>query len=223
VYGPELTALLLSPYTRPSGKSSKASHLRQPPTLPSRADPSSEDARLFGPFSKRREVNVRWRYFSSEWRRLYPPLEVSVEKQQGAQETSSQEGAILATRIRGVGMQTAGLLEELKSLAGSVYERPPTPRRMDSVYPPHPVSCDADQRVLPSRFLRRRYRELLGRIPILTYSYAPGQPAIGSEKCPTGKYGVSLAANASSLRIPHEINHSKVLDVVDLAWFERGV
>jgi hypothetical protein len=141
-------------------------------------------------------------------------------KQQGAQETSSQEDAILTTRIRGVGMQTAGLLEELKSLAGSVYERPPTPRRMDPVYPPHSVSCDADQRVLPSRFLRRRYRELLGRIPILTYSYVPGQ---GTKKCPTGKYEVSLAANASSLGTPHEVKHSKVLDVVDLAWFERGV
>jgi hypothetical protein len=144
-------------------------------------------------------------------------------KQQGAQETASQEDAILATRIRGVGMQTAGLLEELKSLAGCVSERPPTPRRMDPVYPPNSVSCDADQRVLPSRFLRRRYRELLGRIPILTYSYMPDQPAIGTKTYPTGKYEVSLAPNALSLRRPQERTHSKVLDVVDLAWFERGV
>jgi hypothetical protein len=152
---------------------------------------------------------------------LYPPLEVSV-KQQGAQETSSEEDAILSARIRGVGMQTAGLLEELKSLAGSVSETPPTPRRMDPVYLPQSVSRVAAQRGLPNRFLRRRYRELLGRIPILTYSYVPSQPVIGTKDCPTGKYEVSLTANALSMRISHETTHSKVLDEVDLAWFERG-
>jgi hypothetical protein len=143
-------------------------------------------------------------------------------KQQGPQETSSPEDAFFGARIRGVGMQTAGLLEELKSLAGSVSDRPPTPRRMNPVYSPHSVFRVADQRVSPNRFLRRRYRELLGRIPILTYSYVPGQPVIGTKDYPAGQYEVSLAANASSLRTPHETTHSKVLDVVDQAWFERG-
>ena len=223
MYSPQLTALLLSPYTRPSsGKPLKPSHLNEPPTLPLRADPSSEDARLFGPFSKRREVNIRWRYFSYHWKRLYPPLEVSVKKQ-GAQETSSQEDAILGARIRGVGMQTAGLLAELISLTGSGSERPPTPRRTDPVYLPHSVSRVADRQVLPNRFLRRRYRELLGRIPILTYSCVPGQPVMGTKDCPAGKYEVSLAPNALSPRIQHEKARSKVLDDVDLAWFEQGV
>ncbi|KAI9513075.1 hypothetical protein F5148DRAFT_972501, partial [Russula earlei] len=224
VYSPELTALLLSPYARSSGKTPKPSHLHQPPTLPPRADPSSEDARLFGPFSKRREVNIRWRYFSSQWKRLYPPLEVSV-KRRGSQEASSREDAILDAGIRGVGMQAAGLLEELESLAGPVSERPPAPRRMDSVYLPHTVSRAADdQRALPNRFLRRRYRELLGRIPILTYSpVVPGKPVIGSSTdYPTGKYEVSLAANALSLHTRHDTRHSRELDVVDLAWFELG-
>ena len=222
MYSPELTALLLSPYTRPSGKPLKPSHLSGPPTLPPRANPSSEDARLFGPFSKRREVNIRWRYFSDHWKRLYPPLEVTV-KEQGARETSSQEDVILGARIRGVGMQTAGLLAELMSLTGSGSERPPTPRRIDPAYLPHSVSRAADWQVLPNRFLRRRYRELLGRIPILTYSYVPGQPVMGTKDCPAGKYEVSLAPNALSPRIQHETARSKVLDDVDLAWFEQGV
>jgi hypothetical protein len=193
--------------------------LHSPPTLPPRVDPSSDDARLFGPLSKRREVNIHWRYFSSQWKRLYPPLEVSVKKQ-GVQETSSQDDALLGARIRGVGMQNAGLLDELKLLAGPASERPPAPRRIDPVYPSAP-SFTADRRALPNRFLRRRYRELLGRIPVLTYSYVPGDLEIGSNDYPAGKYELSLAPAALS---PHvrKTAHCQELDTVDLAWFKHG-
>ena len=221
MYSPELTALLTSPYTRPTGKSPSPRNLLSPPTLPPRADPSSKDARLFGPFSKRREVNIRWRYFSYHWKRLYPPLEVSVG-QQGAQETSPKADALLGARIRGVGMQTAGLLEELKLLAGPVSERPPAPRRIDPVYPFHTFSCAADRRALLNRFLRRRYRELLDRIPVLTYSYVPNKSAIGANSYSSGKYEVSLDLAALSPHIQCETAHSQELDAVDLAWYERG-
>jgi len=219
-YGPELRALLLSPYARPSGKAPKSSHLLSPPTLPPRASPSSEDARLFGPFSKRREVNIRWRYFFYQWKRLYPPLEVSV-KQQGTQETSSQENALLGARIRGVGTQTAGQLDEVKSLAGPASEKPPAPRRIDQIYLPHTHPSAADRRSLPNRFLRRRYRELLGRIPVLTYSYVSGESVTSSNGYPTGKYEVSLAPAALSPYVRQGTVHSQELDAVDLAWFER--
>ncbi|KAI0307672.1 hypothetical protein B0F90DRAFT_1620741 [Multifurca ochricompacta] len=221
VYSPELAALLSSPYTRPSGKAVKLSHLRETPTLPSRAYPSSDDARLFGSLSKRREVNIRWRYFSYQWKRLYPPIEVSV-KCQGQEETSSQEAAVISARIRGVGMQTAGLLEELKTLAGAVSEGPPIPRRTDPIYRPHTSPAATHRRVLPNRYLRRRYRDLLSRIPTLTYSYVPGEPKTGSDGHPMGKYEVSLTPNALSRRVQHETAHSPEMDTVDLAWFERG-
>ena len=220
VYGPELEALLISPYTRPSGKNPKLSHLLSPPTLPPRASPSSEDARLFGPFSKRREVNIRWRHFSYHWKRLYPPLEVSV-KQQGTQETSSQENALLGARIRGVGIQAAGQLDEVKSLAGPISQKPPVPRRIDQIYLPHTHPSAANRRSLPNRFLRRRYRELLGRIPVLTYSYVPGESVTSSNGHPTGKYEVSLVPTALSPYVRQGAVHSQELDGVDLAWFER--
>jgi len=220
IYSPELTALLLSPYARPTGKPPKPSHLRSPPTLPPRADPSSEEARFFGPFSKRREVNIRWRYFSNHWKRLYPPLQVSV-KHQGTSETSSQEDALLSARIRGVGMQTAAKLDEVKSLAGPASEKPPAPRRTDQIYLPHAHSPAADRRLLPNRFLRRRYRELLGRIPVLTYSHMPGKSVTSSKDFPTGKYEVSLAGTALSPYVRPETVHSQELDAVDLAWIER--
>jgi hypothetical protein len=217
VYSPELSALLLSPYARPLGRTTlKPSHLHDPPTLPSRADPSSGDARLFGPLSKRREVNTRWRYFSYQWKRVYPPIEVSVEYR-GKQETPSQKDAVVDPPIPGVGMQTAGLLEELKTLAGPVSERPPSPRRIDPIYDTHTRSTTAERPVLPTRYLRRRYRELLGRLPIL--SYVPGSNSDGHA---TGKYAVSLAANALPQRIQHKTAHSSEVDAVDLAWFQHG-
>ncbi len=219
MYSPELAALLLSPYSRSSGKASKPAHLHHPPTLPSRADPSSEDARLFGPLSKRRQVNIHWRYFSHQWRRINPPLEISV-KQQEALKVPSQEGFAPDAGIRGVGLQGAGLLEELKTLAG-VPKRPTDPRRIDPVYRSESPSTTA-RGSSPNRYLRRRYRELLGRIPILTLSRTPGNLPTASNGHPTGKYEVSLVANALSPHVRHEAVHSSELDAADLAWFLHG-
>jgi len=223
VYSPELSALLLSPYSCSSGKALKPSHLHQPPTLPPRADPTSEDARLFGPLSKRRQVNIRWRYFSHQWKRIYPPIEISVKPQE-AQKIPPQEGFPPNVGIRGVGLQGAGLLEELRMLAGEVSKRPITPRRIDSVYRSKSPSINTNRGSLPNRYLRRRYRELLGRIPILTYPNVPGNltKATASNRHPTGTYEVSLAANALSWRVQHEVAHSSEVDAVDLAWFLRG-
>jgi len=224
VYSPELAALLLSPYSRSSGKALKPSHLHEPPTLPSRADPTSEDARLFGPLSKRRQVNIRWRYFSHHWKRIYPPIEISV-KHQETQKTPSQEGFAPDAGTRGVVLQGVGLLDELKMLAGVVSKRPIAPRRLDSVYHSgSPSTSTTDRGSAPSRFLRRRYRELLGRIPILTHSHVPGNltTATASNGHPTSKYEVTLAANALSLRVQHEAAHSSEVDAVDLAWILRG-
>ncbi|KAH9056919.1 hypothetical protein EDB87DRAFT_1135599 [Lactarius vividus] len=222
VYSPELAALLLSPYSRSSGRALKPSHLHKPSTLPSRADPTSEDARLFGPLSKRREVNIRWRYFSYQWKRINPPIEISV-KHQETQKTPSQVGFV-PDGIRGVGLQGAGLLEELKMLAGTVSTRPVAPRRIDSAYRSQSPSVAVNRGPSPNRYLRRRYRELLGRIPILTHSHVPGNPttATASNGRPTGKYEVSLAVNALSRSVQHETAHTSEVDAVDLAWFLHG-
>jgi hypothetical protein len=142
-------------------------------------------------------------------------------KQKGTQEVSSQEDALLGARIRGVGMQTAGQLDEVKSLAGPASEKPPAPRRIDQIYLPSTPSSAANQRPLPNRFLRRRYRELLGRIPVLTYSYVPSDSVTSSNDYPTGKYEVSLTPTALSPYGRQGTVHSQELDAVDLAWFER--
>ena len=142
-------------------------------------------------------------------------------KKQGTQGTSSQEDALLGAKIRGVGIQTAGQLDEVKSLAGPASEKPPPPRRIDQLYLPHTHTSTTVRRSLPNRFLRRRYRELLGRIPVLTYSYVTGKSVTSSNGYPTGKYEVSLAPTALSRYVRQETVHSQNLDAVDLAWFER--
>lgn len=141
-------------------------------------------------------------------------------KQKGTQETSSQEDALLGARIRGVGMETTGLLDQVKSLAGPASEKPPAPRRIDQIYLPHTHPSAAGRRTPPNRFLRRRYRELLGRIPVLTYTYVPRKSVTSSNDYPTGKYEVSLARTAISEYVRQEIAHSHELDAVDLAWFD---
>ena len=109
-------------------------------------------------------------------------------------------------------------------LAGVVSKRPIDPRRLDFVYRSKSPSIATDRGSAPNRYLRRRYRELLGRIPVLTHSHVPGNltTATASNGHPTGKYEVSLAANALSWRVQHEAAHSSEVDAVDLAWFSHG-
>lgn len=162
-YSPELTTLLTSIHARTTTKPLKLSALHTPPTLPERANPSSDEARFLGPFSRRREVNIRWRHHTGEVKKTFPPLELT--KRHGAEGPSY---------IRETGAEELKLLEEVECLARSPHEGPPMPRRerqtsirMDDV--PRPVQARFDS-PLPTRFLRRRYRELLSRIPILTPS-----------------------------------------------------
>jgi hypothetical protein len=160
-YSPELTTLLTSIHARTVTKPLKPSALRIPPTLPNHADPSSEEARLLGPFSLRREVNIRWRYHTGELKRTYFPLELT----RSADEPN-------ASRLRETGAEELKLLEEVERLARSPQEGVPMPRRERRATPnherePQPYQARFDSS-LPTRFLRRRYRELLSRIPILT-------------------------------------------------------
>lgn len=160
-YSPELTTLLTSVHARTLTKPLKPSALHTPPTLPSRADPSSEEARLLGPFSRRREVNIRWRYHTGEVKRTYYPLELT----RPAEEPNT-------SRLRETGAEELKLLEEVERLARSPHDGVPMPRRERRTMPNHkresqPFQAKFDS-PLPTRFLRRRYRELLSRIPILT-------------------------------------------------------
>ncbi|KAG6855661.1 hypothetical protein H0H87_012347 [Tephrocybe sp. NHM501043] len=210
VYSPEMKALLLSNYSRKT-KPLSAKSLAFPPILPLRAEPSSEDARMLGPLSKRREVNIRWRYFTREWQKVLPPLQL-VHGEEGPQDSLSQAS------VRTMGMQGSGVFEDVQAVAGPLAAPRPLTRkerlgmdiRNDCNPPPH--------RRHPSRWLRRRYQELLGRLPVLTYSRT---------KCQKGKsfdkYSVSLSLNAlaPSLRFDPS-QFPEVESASDLEWLKLG-
>lgn len=211
VYSPELKTLLTSNISRTS-KPLAHSDLKAPPLLPVRADPSSDDARLLGPLSKRREVNIRWRYFEQEWKKVRPPIEVTVLSTESEQLGRSQQD-ILRAGIREVGLQGLGLFEEVENLVGS--SSPPRTKRErqtlgDTTAPSNPSSTR-----LPSRWLRRRYEALLARMPIMTHTTSHKPDG-------TGSYLVSLSPKARSTGQSREIELFAEVDDSDLAWIDKG-
>ncbi|KIK48437.1 hypothetical protein CY34DRAFT_20834 [Suillus luteus UH-Slu-Lm8-n1] len=149
-YSQELAALLTSGFSRKK-KPLILDDLSFPPILPERADPNSSDALILGPFSKRREVNARWKYFKQEWKKVLPPLQISVSPSQEVGDEGSELGASAA--VRKIGFDGTVVLEELVHLT--------TKSENTSGASP------------PRRWLRRRYQELLGRLPILTFFSSP--------------------------------------------------
>ncbi|KAG6890730.1 hypothetical protein C0992_013113, partial [Termitomyces sp. T32_za158] len=215
VYSPELKALLLSSDSRRT-KPLSAKSLTFPPVLPLRADPSSEDARLLGPFSKRREVNIRWRYFTKEWKKVFPPLQVvmnEVPTSDGECHTASKED-IARVGVRALGMQGQGIYEDVHAIAGPLTQPRPLTRK-------ERLSRGADidtpvQPRHPSRWLRRRYQELLGRLPILTYT-----PTDNKNIKSPGRYSVSLSSNALAPTLRHDPSrYPETESAADLQWLE---
>lgn len=227
-YSPELRALLGSDSSRTKGKPITPSHIERPPILPPRADPDSDEARWLGPFSKRRRVNIHWRYFTSQWQSVYPPLEVSVRSRpEGADHVaptshSTDASTFNAAGIRSVGLQESGVLQELQALAGPSARRPAPPRRQRQTFDQlddSPPSSSEPPIEAPNRFLRRRYRELLARIPILTYTPSPSKAA-SSNPGQSGKYTVSLPNTAISRKVPSELGLPDT-DAIDEAWLQQ--
>jgi hypothetical protein len=210
VYSPELKALCTSGHSRTTRPLS-LKMLDFPPTLPARADPASDDARLLGPLSKRREVNIRWRYFVNQWKKVYPPLQVVANDGSNGVHQGVKDADLLRAGIRGFGMQGRGVFEDILSIAGPLRTSNSLTRkeRRNVEVFPDPTSSHPVRH--PSRWLRRRYQELLGRLPVLTYSRHGAKPS--------GHYSVSLSPNAlsSSLYLA-AARFSELKSVDDREW-----
>jgi len=210
VYSPEMIALLTSPQARRKGKVLELSSLENPPILPARADPSSEEARIYGPFSKRRDVNMRWLYLTTNIKKISLPIEISMHDE-GQAMSRSQE----VVGARSIGFQGAGVLQEVQEIAGH-FQAPPIPRRQRCACAsetPSDTTPKLDSRAAPNRFLRRRYKQLLGRLPLLVYS-----PNKTADSSPQGAYTVSLAPNNIS---PHNRGpYIHQADSIDLEWWD---
>jgi hypothetical protein len=188
VYSPELKALLTSGYSRTT-KPLTPKLLSFPRTLPTRADPASDDARLLGPFSKRREVNIRWRYFANEWKKVYPPLQLVANDATCGIHESVKNADLLRAGIRGFGMQDKGVFEDVLSIAGpSSMPNNLTKKERQTANIVSAPAAPSHRARHPSRWIRRRFQELLGRLPVLTYSRY--------ETNKSGSYSVSLSPSA---------------------------
>ncbi|KAK0478329.1 hypothetical protein IW261DRAFT_1565312 [Armillaria novae-zelandiae] len=212
VYPKELAALLTSPASRSTRKALTPEDLETPPTLPSRADPTSEDSKLLGPLSKRREVNIRWRFFTQEAAKVYPPLEVQAKMFSNTPADASPV-TIREARIRGFGFQEQGLLEDIHGIVGREKQglRPVTRRELQAMkkigQAPSPPAARH-----PSRWLRRRYQQLLGKIPQVTYTYQSGKD---------GRYGVSLSNQSLAVSVVPVHQYGEV-DSAALAWYNKA-
>jgi len=107
----------------------------------------------------------------------------------------------------GAGMQGTGVFEEVQRIVNSVQQpRPSTRRESGSRLTPF-TSNPA-----PSiRWLRRRYRQLLGRLPILAYSQSDGR---------TGQYTVSIADDAILNTGKQHANRIAEVDTNDRTWLQ---
>ncbi|KAK2461621.1 hypothetical protein APHAL10511_006084 [Amanita phalloides] len=151
VYSPELRTLLTSSLSRMT-KPLRHDAFERPQKLPLR---SASEVQLLGGFSKRREVNIRWRYFTAEWKKVFPPLQTIVCKEDDADRETSY------------GSQWADVFQSLQQLVGPPLKarnltRKELQRQGSLRTTPIPLIRHHN-----SRWLRRRFQQLLGRIPIL--------------------------------------------------------
>lgn len=161
---------------------------------------------LLGPLSKRREYNIRWRFFKSEWKKVYPPLHVSLQHP-----TYQSNTRIPPNHPLSFGFQNTVTLQELLALAGSPSTLPDPPskqRRLQQVQRTSDTNpLDGN---LPLRWLRRRYQALLGRVPLLIHRSLPQD---NSKRT----YDVQLADNAITASRPHS-SRLRVVDAKDVTW-----
>ena len=210
--------MLTSTHSRTT-KALQKRDLELPPIMPPRADRFSEEALHLGPFSKRREVNLRWRYFQNEWKKVLPPLQVSIKEMPGSLEMTNQSNNKhnpVGAGVRSVGLQDSGVLEEAQNLAGPAWKPLSTPRRArrgpDEEAPKLHESLFESG--LPTHWLRKRYQNLLGRVPILTYWYRQDNHR------PAGRYEVSLTPSAISSHIRYSANRLPPVDESSLSWIQ---
>lgn len=212
-----MTALLVSPLSRHGSIKRTSKQLQHPPILPKRADPTSDDAKVLGPFSKRREVNLRWRFFDQEMSRVQPPIEVSrthaikehrpLDSPAGKSTIWERDtGSSKQPTPPPVGFQGTSVFRDLEAIASPI----PNAQK-GAVDPTHrdPAHNTPSASTL-NRFIRRQHRKILAKIPILTYSKPPNTP--------TGNYQVSLSPLAYSDTLVRLTSAVPMADEADLAW-----
>ncbi|KAH0838166.1 hypothetical protein J3R83DRAFT_6417 [Lanmaoa asiatica] len=204
-YTPELASLLTSGISHTT-RALQKHHFVSPPGLLGRAKANFEDTALLGPLSRRREYNIRWRFFKSEWKKVYPPLQVSLQHPGNQSNTH-----IFSNHPLNFGFQNAVTFQELLALAGSPSSLPDPPskqRRLQRINETSEINPFDGS--LPVRWLRRRYQALLGRVPLLIPRPLPQDNFRRT-------HDVQLADNAITTPKPHP-SRLRLVDAKDVSW-----
>ncbi|KAF9527777.1 hypothetical protein CPB83DRAFT_907377 [Crepidotus variabilis] len=162
VISEEIKALLISPYSRRT-KPLDPNDIEPPRTLPERANVLSKDAMLFGPLSKRREANIRRRFFDIETKKLLPPLRSSTVRSSSFPPRSHLDAI-------------SALHDNLQATIGPL-GRSPTRTRRERLSAPEEYKAENQEERHSSRWIRRRFRALISRVPELSYG-AKGTPVV---------------------------------------------
>lgn len=205
VITPALEALLTNSASRTTSALDRR-RLEVPSTWPARADPISEQSRFLGPLSKRREVNIRWRYHTEEWKKILPPLQTEIQNRGRQSVLGSITGHIPTVPFK-FGLQTTTTMEDIIAMASP---RRSTPTSRDGTGASAHLSNTAPAR--SARWLRRRYRQLLDDIPLFRQEYSQNK----------GKniYQVSLSDHAMN---PTSISvRSPSIDSDNASWLHRA-
>ncbi|KAI0756776.1 hypothetical protein C8Q80DRAFT_1090443 [Daedaleopsis nitida] len=228
VWSTEMKALVTSEHSRVK-RALKPQTLLVPNTIPAeRLDPNSPQSRILGPFSKRREVNARWKFFLQELQKTHYPLQTVLQPRAASDDSEERRfdsGSLARAGIRSIGLQGSGVFEEAEALAC-----PPALVHLDNNADVESTAAKRSFRPtfeshLPQRFLRRRYQQLLAQTPVLTYllserdnSSDPVTPSLAQASRKPGHFNVALSPNASRrLGIIHS-----TADSIDMAWIQQA-
>lgn len=149
VFPPRLQAYLTSSHSFLKGKAPTKARLEKPTNLPERADPNSEEARLLGRLSPRREANIKWRALTDMRGRLVPP-------------SDRRELEELAELSKSFALPQRNKVQQ-QALSPATHDRFAELRRRERKR----NTSWAKPNRLTSRFMRRRYEQILDRAILL--------------------------------------------------------
>ncbi|KAK4055662.1 hypothetical protein OIV83_000208 [Microbotryomycetes sp. JL201] len=246
-FSPALAALVTSPIATSAARAATLDNLKTPPSLPPRAFPDTEEARLLGPLTPQRTKAIRRRYWNMQTAKLAAPIAVNISRSD-KQPVDDPLDVLAAAGLQRIDLERGHVrLSELERKASvTANHMPRLPRRAanrrDSRHsigtaPRSKMSKDdSDRRVFPpsvhntkwsrphtitSRLMRRQYQRLLERSPVVTVQdgRASASPA-GLARDATKPFkipGINISVGTST---KHRGKNMPVLREDELQWFQ---
>ncbi|KAH7334410.1 hypothetical protein B0J17DRAFT_720816 [Rhizoctonia solani] len=230
-YPPALKALLASPLART--KSGLKSQSDEPAALSLALDKRG----WLGKLPERRERNLWWNWWREEPTKTLVPAEIEViESNLDVPATLSLESDKPTVGFTNRQDSRIWLLRRVEEYSRS-HVTPKAPRRSAERSPQSQGQRPEAIITIPpqSRFMRRRYRELLSKMPLLSFKptlssqtpptiasdSTPRQNSPHASPIPSGKFSVSISPSAATLG-PHNRTTYSLMNQEDHQWIERA-